>query len=57
MIGQLINKYMVKDSSTGKEYSYKTLKGAQRKYNEIAGHSTIYQETTCVNEYITVEVK
>lgn len=57
MIGQLINKYIVKDSSTGKEYSYKTLKGAQRKYNEIDGHATIYQETTCVNEYVTVEAK
>lgn len=57
MIGQLISKYVVKDSGTGKEYSYKTLKGAQRKYSEIDGHATLYQETTCVNEYITIESK
>ena len=57
MIGQLINKFLVADSRTGNEYSYKTIKGAQRKFNEIDGHATIYQETTCVNEYITVESK
>lgn len=57
MIGQLINKFVVKDSNTGKQCTYKTLKGAQRKYNEIDGYATIYQETTCVNEYITIASK
>ena len=58
MIGQLINKYLVKDSDTGAKYNYKTLAGATRKYDDLGNHhATIYQETTCANEYITISAK
>lgn len=57
MIGQLISKYVVKDSDMTTEYSYKTLSGAQHKYDKISATGrrvAIYQETTCINEYIAI---
>jgi len=57
MIGQLISRYIVKDSDAQEEYTYKTLSGAQRKYDKINAMGrrvAIYQETTCVDEYIPI---
>lgn len=56
-IGQLVDVYSVKDVNEGKEYPYKTLKGAKKRYDSIKGHATIYQETTCKNEFVIVESK
>lgn len=62
MIGQLIGKYIVKGSGTGREagmtFHYSTEKGARKKLSSIrATFATLYQETTCVNEYITIASK
>lgn len=56
-IGQPLNVYAVKNAQEGKEYGYKTLKGAKKRYDGINGHATTYQETTCKNEYVTIESK
>ena len=58
MIGQFINKFTVKDSSAGIEYTFKTLAGADRRYDKLDAENhnvAIYQETDCVNELIAIK--
>jgi len=66
MYGNLINEYLVKGAGTGreagKEYHYKTLAGARRKYDTIeACFATMYQLTDAlVNdepEYVEIASK
>ena len=66
MYGNLINEYLVKGAGTGREagreYHYKTLAGARRKYDAIeAGNATLYQLTDALingePEYIEIASK